>query len=40
MFLAHFSGWSYSDLMEMSSAELYFWANEAHKLHNELNRTE
>jgi hypothetical protein len=40
MFLAHFSGWSYSDIMEMPSDELFFWAVEAEKLHREINRTE
>lgn len=38
MLLAHVSGWSYSDLMDMPASELSFWAVEAVKLHNELNR--
>lgn len=37
MFLAHFAGWQYSELMEMSSKELSFWAIEAIKLHKEMN---
>lgn len=40
MFLAHFSGWQYGELMEMSSAEIFFWAVEAQKLHAEMNKTD
>ena len=39
MFLAHFSGWSYADLMGMESSEIHFWSIEAHKLYNKLNAT-
>lgn len=39
MFLAHFSGWQHSELMEMQLGELHFWHTEAVKLHNKLNKT-
>jgi len=37
MFLAHFTGWSYRDLMLMSTYELITWHKEAIELHNYLN---
>lgn len=39
MFLAHFSGWSYVDLMEMEGKELHYWYFEAVKLHKEMNKS-
>lgn len=39
MFLAHYSGWSYAELMEMQLGELHFWYMEAVKLHNKLNKS-
>lgn len=40
MFLAHFSGWQYSELMEMKASDLSYWYHESVKLHNKLNSTE
>ncbi len=36
MFLAHFAHWSYSDIMEMPTHEIYYWHNEAVKLHKKI----
>lgn len=38
MFLAHFSGWAYSDLMGMGLAELTGWYNQAVDIHNHLHK--
>ncbi len=38
MFLAHFSGWSYTDLMEMDLDEIAMWYKEAVDCHNYLNK--
>ncbi len=38
MFLAHMTGWSYTELNEMPAVELSYWAKEAVDLHNFLNR--
>lgn len=37
MFLAHFSGWQYSELMEMQLEELHFWYVEARKIYDKMN---
>lgn len=40
MFLSHFSGSSLPELFEMDVVDIYWWYNEAVKLHNKLNRYE
>lgn len=37
MFLAHFSGWGYKEIMEMPTREISIWYNEAVKMHNYMN---
>jgi hypothetical protein len=40
MFLAHFSASGISEVEEMPAEKIYYWYNEAEKLHNKLNPSE
>ena len=40
MFLAYQTGWSHSELMNMSIRDLFWWVNESIKLHNQLNKSD
>jgi len=40
MFLAHFSGDGISSVLEMSLSDIYYWFNEALKLHEKMNPTQ
>lgn len=40
MFLAHFSHTPLTDLFEMEISDLYWWHNEAVKLHNAMNKSD
>lgn len=40
MLLVYQTGWSHAEVMSMSIKDLFWWVNEAVKLHNDLNKSD